>query len=79
MDLLTTLSNQGGLLGTLLAISLLANWWLLKSLLGEKDKRIVGAEKVRDDLSTPIAYIRDSLDLIQQKIRVSKKAEQSDE
>lgn len=63
---------DSGVLGIMLAISLSANFWSIKMLLAEKDKRITGAEKVRDDLIAPIGFIRDSLALIQQKIQVSK-------
>lgn len=71
MELLAELA-KGGLLSLLLAISLTANVTFVKMILAEKDKRIAGAEKVRDDLITPISYIKDSLALIQQKIQVSK-------
>lgn len=74
MDLLTKLSDQG-LLGLLLAISLLANFQLGRMLLAEKDKRIVASEKVRDDVIAPIGYIRESLAIIQEKIKVSKDAQ----
>lgn len=79
MEFLKILSDQGGILGTLLVLAILAIIWLTKALLAEKDKRILGAEKVRDDLATPLAYIRDSLDLLQQKVKISKKAESNEE
>lgn len=70
--LITSLGQNYGILGLLLAISLSLNFWLLKMLLTEKDKRIEAAESVTTGLTTPIAYIKDSLALIQEKIRVSK-------
>lgn len=75
MEALINALAGNGLLGLLLAISLLGNFHLLRLLLGEKDKRIVGAEKVRDDLIAPIGFIRDSVELIQQKIKISKAQE----
>lgn len=71
MDLLNKLSDQG-ILGLLLAISLLANWLLLKLLLNEKDKRIDDAKAVTIGITTPLAFIKDSLGLIQEKVKVSK-------
>lgn len=71
-SLVTSLGHDYGILGLLLAISLSLNFWLLKMLLTEKDKRIESAESVVTGLTTPIAYIKDSLALIQEKIRVSK-------
>lgn len=72
-DLLTKLAGQS-LLGLLLAISLTANYFLVKMILAEKDKRIVGAEKVRDDISTPLQNIQKTQDLIYDKIKISKEA-----
>lgn len=75
MELFKELSNQGGILGTLLAISLLAIVWLTKMLLAEKDKRIEEAIKTRDTVIEPISYIKDSLSIIKDKILVSKEAQ----
>lgn len=73
MDVLfRELSNQGGLLGTLLAISLIALGWSVRMLLAEKDKRITDALATRDNLVEPIGFIKDSLSLIQQKVQISK-------
>lgn len=74
MDFLPELIKQGTL-GVLLAISLTLNFYLGKLLLYEKDRRIQAAEKVRDELVSPIGYIKDALGLIQEKIRISKEAE----
>lgn len=71
MDLLNKLAGDG-VLGLLLAISVLGNIALGKLLLAEKDKRIVGAEKTRDDLIAPIGLIKDSLEIIREKIQISK-------
>lgn len=75
MDFLHTLSDQGGLLGTLLAISLITIFWLLKMLLAEKDKRIEEAIKTRDNLVEPIGFIKDSLSIIKDKVQISKDAQ----
>lgn len=72
MDFLNQLATKNGLLGLLLAISLLAIWFLLKLLLNEKDKRLEDAKAVTTGITTPMAYIKDSLDLIQSKIKISK-------
>jgi hypothetical protein len=64
-----------GLLGLLLAMSLTLNGILAKLLLSEKDKRIASAEKVRDDIATPLTYIKDSLGLIQEKVQIAKRTD----
>lgn len=70
MDL-SELAKQG-LLGLLLAMSLALNGFLGKMLLYEKDKRIASAEQVRDELVEPIRSIKESLNLILEKIEISK-------
>lgn len=70
-DNLTEVAKQG-LLGVLLVISLVVNFYLGRMVLREKDKRIQEAEKVRDDIAQPMSYIKDSLDLIERKVRISK-------
>lgn len=52
--LLNSLSAQGGLLGTLLALAIVIIGLLGRLLLREKDKRIEDANKYRDDLVEPI-------------------------
>ena len=47
-------------------------WLLFKLLLNEKDKRIEDALKSKNDIIEPIGYIKDSLNLIKDKILVSK-------
>lgn len=74
MDLLDKLA-QSGLLGLLLSISLFANYKLGKMLLDEKDKRIGAAEKVRDDIASPLENIQKTQDLIYNKIQISKEAQ----
>lgn len=68
------LNNLGsnGPVWSLVAILLGLIWVLIKLLLAEKDKRIQDAKDNRDSLAQPLSYIRDSLDLIQKKIRISK-------
>jgi hypothetical protein len=72
MDVLLNQIASQGVLGTLLALSILANIWLVRQLLAEKDRRILGAERTRDELIAPIGFIKDSLELIQQKVQISK-------
>lgn len=76
--LITELSRQG-LLGLLLAISLTCIFILLRLLLAEKDKRIADANAVKDNISSPLLYMKDSLDLLQRKIEISKKAGKSED
>lgn len=71
MDYLNEIGKQG-ILGLLAAASLSLNFWLLKMVLSEKDKRIQAAEKVRDELVAPIAHIKESLELINEKVAISK-------
>lgn len=65
-----------GLLGIMLAISLTVNYRLGKMLLDEKDKRIGGAEKVRDDIAEPLKNLQKTTELIYDKIVISKEAQQ---
>lgn len=64
-----------GTLGVLLAISLSINYRLGNLLLSEKDKRIVGAEKLRDDIALRDKYIQEAMALTTNKIKVSKEAQ----
>lgn len=70
MDL-SELAKQG-ILGLLLAMSLALNGILGKMVLYEKDKRIATAEQVRDELVEPLRSIKESLNLILEKIEISK-------
>lgn len=65
-----------GLLGGMLALSLTVNYRLGKMLLDEKDKRIGGAEKVRDDIAEPLKNLQKTTELIYDKIVISKEAQQ---
>lgn len=65
-----------GLLGVMLALSLTVNYKLGKMLLDEKDKRIGGAEKVRDDIAEPLKNLQKTTELIYDKIVISKEAQQ---
>lgn len=71
MDFLPELAKNG-LLALLLAISMSLNFFLGKLLLYEKDKRIAEAEKVRDELVRPMGFIKESLELIEKKVEISK-------
>jgi hypothetical protein len=72
MDELLKSLGSNGPAWTLVAILLLLSWALIKMLLSEKDKRIADAVKNRDDLVQPIGFIKDSLELIEKKIKISK-------
>lgn len=61
-----------GLLGVMLALSLTVNYRLGKMLLDEKDKRITGAEKLRDDIALRDKYIQEALALTTGKIEAAK-------
>lgn len=74
-DALKTITTQGGVLGALLVITLLALAWAIKMLLAEKEKRIVAAEKTRDDIAEPLKNIQKTQDLIYDKIVISKEAQ----
>lgn len=71
MDYLGGIAKEG-VLGLLLAGSLVINGVLFKLLIYEKDKRIQAAEKVRDELASPLSSIDKSLALINDKVRASK-------
>lgn len=75
---LDTIATDYGLLGLLFAGSLVLVGILFRLLLLEKDKRIEDARKVNQEIATPIAHIKDSLALLDQKVRISKKAENED-
>ncbi len=55
--LFQNLSEQGGVLGTLLALSIILIGLLGRLLLAEKDKRIQDANTYREDLVEPIGKI----------------------
>lgn len=48
-------------------------------LLGEKDKRVTDAVKVRDDIAQPIKEIKESIERMEGKIVISKKAERNEQ
>lgn len=75
--LIADLGKQG-ILGLILAITLVALFTAVKLLLSEKDKRIEDAQQVRDSIAAPLKSIKDSIDLLQQKVTISKKAERDD-
>lgn len=64
--------SSNGPAWTLVAILLTLCWLLIKMLLSEKDKRIADAEKNRDDLVTPIKTMGESINRMEQKIRIAK-------
>ena len=76
--MLESLSTEYGLLGLLLAGSIILVGILFRLLIAEKDKRIEDARKVNEEIATPLMFIKDSLALIDQKVRISKKAEHDD-
>lgn len=77
-EILKSLASDYGLIGLLFAGALVLIGILFRLLLLEKDKRIQDAKNVNEDIATPLAYIKDSLALINEKVRVSKKAERDD-
>jgi hypothetical protein len=68
--LIQSLSAQGGILGTLLAISIILVGILGRLLLAEKDKRIQDAVKNRDEIVEPLkslsGSVRDMIDTVKQ-------------
>lgn len=48
-------------------------------LLTEKDKRILEAEKIREGIAEPLRQMKESIERMEGKIVISKKAEKSDE
>lgn len=79
MDELTkALISDGGLIGAFLIASLTANALLFKMLLAEKDKRLSDAQNILSGIATSLTFIKDSLELLDQKVRVSKKAERDE-
>lgn len=84
-ELFKSLSTQGGLLGTLLAISLLANGTtgallvkVVKMLLLEKDKRTDDAVKYRDDIVQPIQKVGSSMEELTNQIKISNQVRMQD-
>lgn len=73
MDVLVSeLSNQGGPLAIMLAITLTALFTVVKLLLAEKDKRIEDATKVTSNIALPMQSIKESIERVERKILVSK-------
>jgi hypothetical protein len=70
--LIDNIANQGGLLGSLLALSILGNIVLGKMILELWKARLDDALKYRDAVAGPFAAIKDSLEFIEKKIRISK-------
>lgn len=69
---LSSLSAQGGLLGTLLALSIIIAGIALRLLLREKDKRIEDATKYRTDLVEPIEKQGRAFEELARQIRMGK-------
>ncbi len=70
--LLNKLADQGGILGTLCAILLIALFYLAKLLLAEKDKRIADANRTQINLVDPLRRTAESIERMEGKIRVAK-------
>jgi hypothetical protein len=77
-ELFKALAKDGTLIGALTIASITANGLLFKLLLAEKDKRIADAQNILNGIATSLTFIKDSLELIDQKVRVSKKAERDE-
>lgn len=74
-DLINAIGSDYGLIGLFLAVSLTMNGILFKLLLVEKDKRIEDAQNILNGVATSLTFIKDSLQLIDDKIRVARRAE----
>lgn len=72
MDALISLLSNQGPFALLLAISLTMNFFLLKMLLNEKDKRIQEAKAVTDNIAMPLKLMQQSIDLQTAKIEEAK-------
>lgn len=77
-ELTKILISNGGLIGAFLAASLAVNGILFKLLLAEKDKRIQDAQNILNGIATSLTFIKDSLQLLDEKVRVSKRAERDE-
>lgn len=73
----TELFKQG-LLGVLVVILIVGFIAVSKLLLAEKDKRITDAEKTRDGIAEPLRQMKESLERMEGKIVISKKAEENE-
>jgi hypothetical protein len=74
MDL-SSIFTDHGILGAIVVIQSAVIVYLFKAFVSEKDKRITGAERVRDSIGEALLNIQRSVNLIETKIRISKEAE----
>lgn len=61
-----------GVLGVMLALSLGLNFWLINRLLSQMEKRVEAANKINEQLATPITNIDKTLALLNDKVVASK-------
>lgn len=72
METLLPSLSTGGPVWALVGILICLVWILIKLLLAEKDKRIEDALKTKNDIIEPLGYLKDSLNIIKDKIMVAK-------
>lgn len=65
--------------GAIIVILVIGFVSVSRLLLAEKDKRVADAVKVRDDIAEPVKEIRESIQRMEGKIVISKKAEQNEQ
>jgi len=72
------LLSSNPVLGALIIILIIGFVAVAKLLLAEKDKRIADAEKTRDTVAEPLRQIKESIERMEGKIVISKRAEQNE-
>lgn len=77
-ELAKALISNGGLIGAFLLASLSVNAMLFKLLMNEKDKRLADAQNILSGIATSLTFIKDTLELLDQKVRVSQRAERDE-
>lgn len=77
-ELAKLLISNGGLIGAFLLASLSVNAILFKLLMEEKDKRIADAQNILNSIATSLTFIKDTLQLLDEKVRVSQRAERDE-
>lgn len=72
------LIGQNPVLGALVVILIIGFVACARLLLAEKDKRISDAEKTRDNIGEPLRQIKESIERMEGKIVISKRAERNE-
>ena len=73
-----SLIDASPVLGALVVILVIGFVAVSKMLLAEKDKRISDAEKTRDTIGEPLRQIKESIERMEGKIVISKRAENNE-